>query len=330
MRLIRCCTKRGPMISIHILICIIIGMILSLFYKGLFSLRRNSGTVSNLKPMIEFPSIKPHSCVKSSILHGVTATICVKPDDMFISLSVLMGGAWEPEIVTNMLRALSLYHDAALVDVGCNIGMYTIMAAGMGRRVVAVDAVAENLAYVHASLTKDGRNDLVTLLHNSVSNNENLTLYPILHEIESQNPGATKQVSANKLIYSNMMASGPPTHSILLPTLFSNTPSSTIILKMDIEGWECRALLAHGVFNTGKFIPYIFMEWEHLIKNVQFLYKNSDNCDRIQTLLGHLTSNGYKAWHPVTLEALDNATLHSTIKDVLWVHKTAQPLSPQT
>ena len=246
----------------HLFILLSIGLIFSLYYKGLFSLGRSSGTVTTLKPMLEFPPIQPHSCVKLSTLQGVTATICVRPDDGFISKAVLTRGAWGPQLVTNMLRALTLYHDAALVDVGCNIGMYTLMAAGMGRRVVAVDAVAENLAYVHASLKKDGRTDLVTLLHNSVSNNKNLTLYPILHD--ELNPGATKQVSANKLIYSNMMASGPPTHSILLPTLFSSTPSSTIVLKMDIEGWECRALLARGVFNTGKFIPFIFMEWLHL------------------------------------------------------------------
>jgi 2-polyprenyl-3-methyl-5-hydroxy-6-metoxy-1,4-benzoquinol methylase len=33
-------------------------------------------------------------------------------------------------------------------DIGCNIGMYTVVAAALGRQVVAVDADPHNLAYI--------------------------------------------------------------------------------------------------------------------------------------------------------------------------------------
>ena len=39
-----------------------------------------------------------------------------------------------------------------LSALGSNIGMFSLMAAAMGRRVVALDAMAENLAYIHKSL----------------------------------------------------------------------------------------------------------------------------------------------------------------------------------
>ena len=46
--------------------------------------------------------------------------------------------------------------------------MYTVMVAGMGRRVVAIDAMADNLAYIRHSLVYSGKEHLVTLLHNAI------------------------------------------------------------------------------------------------------------------------------------------------------------------
>ena len=45
--------------------------------------------------------------------------------------------------------------------------MYTIMVAAMGREVVSVDAMADNLAYVRTSL-EVGKNEDVTLAHNAI------------------------------------------------------------------------------------------------------------------------------------------------------------------
>ena len=47
--------------------------------------------------------------------------------------------------------------------------MYTLMVAAMGREVVAVDAMADNLAYVRKSLELGTNNTgKVVLLHNSI------------------------------------------------------------------------------------------------------------------------------------------------------------------
>ena len=46
--------------------------------------------------------------------------------------------------------------------------MYTIMVAAMGREVVAVDAMADNLAYIRRSLELANKTDNVVLVHNSI------------------------------------------------------------------------------------------------------------------------------------------------------------------
>ena len=52
------------------------------------------------------------------------------------------------------------------LDAGANIGMYTVMVASMGREVVAVDAMADNLAYIRKSLKLGNKEDKVVLVHN--------------------------------------------------------------------------------------------------------------------------------------------------------------------
>ena len=46
--------------------------------------------------------------------------------------------------------------------------MYTLMVAAMDREVVAVDAMADNLAYIRHSLHLANKEHLVTLVHNAI------------------------------------------------------------------------------------------------------------------------------------------------------------------
>ena len=56
--------------------------------------------------------------------------------------------------------------------------------------------------------------------------------------------------------------------SIKLEDVFNHIASDVVILKIDIEGYECKALQPEILMNKfGKFIPYIFMEWGQLPKN---------------------------------------------------------------
>ena len=52
-----------------------------------------------------------------------------------------------------VLAGLENYPGSVLVDVGANLGVYSLAAAAAGGRVVAVDPVPANLALLAASLT---------------------------------------------------------------------------------------------------------------------------------------------------------------------------------
>ena len=54
---------------------------------------------------------------------------------------------------------------------------------------------------------------------------------------------------------------GPPAVSTTTAEIFREIAADTVIIKIDVEGHECKALLPEILDqSTGKFVPYIFME----------------------------------------------------------------------
>ena len=57
----------------------------------------------------------------------------------------------------------------------------------------------------------------------------------------------------------------------MMKDILETIESKDIILKIDIEGYECKALQPEILLNkVGKFIPFIMIEWIHLKKNPVF------------------------------------------------------------
>ena len=75
---------------------------------------------------------------------------------------------WEREIFNNVIRAMESYPGAVFLDIGANIGMYTVVIAAMRRRVIAVDADPSNLAYIRQSLQIENTTDYVEIIYNSI------------------------------------------------------------------------------------------------------------------------------------------------------------------
>ena len=83
-------------------------------------------------------------------------------------MKINANGAWEQDIVNNVIRAMNAYPSAVFVDIGANIGMYTLVIAALKRKVVAVDAAPFNLAYIKQSLEISRTRDYVELIYNSI------------------------------------------------------------------------------------------------------------------------------------------------------------------
>ena len=83
----------------------------------------------------------------------------------------------------------------------------------------------------------------------------------------------------------------PPVRSVRLEDIFDVIESNIVIMKMDIEGYECKALPPGILKNeTGQFVPLIFMEWVHL--------RHSPNCPRYKEFVQSFIDSGYQPTNP--------------------------------
>ena len=85
-----------------------------------------------------------------------------------MSAKLAMGRGWEPDLVTMVMEAMALHPEAVFLDLGSNIGAYTLPVASMRRRVVAVDMMRDNLAYIKTSLSQAGLDTYVEMVNNAV------------------------------------------------------------------------------------------------------------------------------------------------------------------
>ena len=89
-------------------------------------------------------------------------------EDAYVSTELARGRGWEPDLVSKVMEAMTLHPEAVFLDLGSNIGAYTLPVASMRRSVVAVDMMRDNLAYIKTSLAQAGLESYVEMVHNAV------------------------------------------------------------------------------------------------------------------------------------------------------------------
>jgi len=300
---------------------------LMLVVLSLYSTTKNYDNVTNVG-LDDLPTIKPLDCVQTKRILEVSAAVCIKPEeeDRMISDSLLYDGIWEEEIVTNVLKALKLYPDAVFLDLGANIGVYSLLVAQLRHsssdhrpeRVVAVDAAGDNLAYIRKSLINNKiSRPLVTLVHNAISNVSE-PLYPVnpgdflRNQDYHTNPGSLQFLRKEDIGKQEIL--GPPTYSITMKNLLEAILPATLIVKMDIQGHECHALRSLGRFPTSHPMPYIFMEWSEV----------HERCSNVVGFIDFMKGEGYTPRWAKTLAKMTDNCLQAPHSDVLWVHKFAR------
>lgn len=89
--------------------------------------------------------------------------ICVYPneEDIYISAALTSQGVWEPYITRVLQLALTRFPEAVVIDVGANIGYYTLLTAAMGHQVVAVEPSQDNVRRLRRGAQLNGAIDKV-------------------------------------------------------------------------------------------------------------------------------------------------------------------------
>ena len=195
-------------------------------------------------------SMSNSTCVPLRTRKGSTP-ICTydAKNDHYISKSLQTSGQWEGGLVDNIVECLLSHKDSEFLDLGCNIGTYTLAVAHHGIKATAVDAVIDNLELLSKSLTVGKLHDQATLIWNAISDGYSkvgLTKY-------QGNVGGTAIRSLTK-------DDKVITQTIKLGDLVPLFKGKRVIIKMDIETQEYNALLGGQTFFEAVDVPMIQME----------------------------------------------------------------------
>ena len=240
-------------------------------------------------------------------------------DDIWISKNLFTNGQWEGDFVSLVFRLLlkDNVHDIHFVDLGANIGVFTLAVAKLGLKVIAVEPLSINLQRlcksVEEGVSEDGAPfaDRVTIIHNALSDvRENVQLGK-----DRQNVGGTYvlkdsnekkvQGSAVNGKYNDVVMTAKLDDLLQLP----NFDLKKVILKIDVEGYESKVFNGGRAFFNTVDVQAVLMEWRW-----------HEGAKDIQSLLNFFTSRKYKPFNPkhTNPTPLKISDAQNWPGDVLW------------
>jgi len=205
--------------------------------------------------------------------------------DIAVSQEIIDWGCFECDVMKATVKAIKDYPKANLLDIGANIGQYSLQAAAMGRQAYAFEPFKGNWRrFCHSIKANDGFHDRIKLFNAAVMHEPtNVKLI-----VGSRNQGGTKVVSYGRDETGRDMRGIAHANGVTLDDMSEYLPKGQVVLKIDVEGAECKAL-AGGIDKYLKQldIVHVAIEWsnERLV-----------NCERREEIFALLEKNGLKPY----------------------------------
>ncbi|XP_041347579.1 uncharacterized protein LOC121367460 [Gigantopelta aegis] len=210
-------------------------------------------------------SWKPHNKVCSSketfrkatlksALGNIPVNINESPDG--ISDRIVKDGFFERELEKPLYKCLDEDKDLVFLDIGANVGVFSLSVAKKGHKVIAVEVLPGNAARLCRSIKEAGFEDRVTLIHNGLSDKR--TLMEIVHY---------KGVEGGVYIRESLNATKNTMYSIFLDDLLEVLDLKRVVMKIDVERHEAKILEKADEFFKKVDVTCVMMEWERHPRN---------------------------------------------------------------
>ena len=206
--------------------------------------------VSSNVHIINLSEIVPsrfHCLQTKTLVNRTGAHICLHETkkDVYVSGAYRdTQSVWEEAKVTRILQYLLRHPRLDFIDVGANIGAYTMYVAALGRFVLAIDCFAPNMARLRRSVQLAKVADHVVLVQNAIYRHSGLQLRLSVdtRNIGGQGISIVRNHSNARLLAGNASRSNPyVVQTILfdeiLPILVARGIRAAL-MKIDIEGSE--------------------------------------------------------------------------------------------
>jgi len=227
---------------------------------------------------------------KTAELMNMTFPMCHYSADTDDTVSgfLLLGMYFEAVEVSRFLQLFRLDRRLQLVDIGANVGLYSLPAARV-TQVLAVEPNWRSMSRLAKAVDLGAVSSNVTLIYNAVSDVRalfNMGVHPT-------NQGNAFLINTTKCKATPMNLSCntlSPIRTILLNDLLPLMRSKAALLKVDVEGHEVNVFTdsSAGQFFDQIDIPLVFMEW-NLCKR--------HSADVVQRLLNFFYSRNYTVFN---------------------------------
>lgn len=172
-----------------------------------------------------------------------------------VSRSIWEVGCWECDHIKAVQKALSHYHNSYFLDIGGNIGMWSLSAAAAHYQTITIEALPDNYRRFCLSVSRNKFHNRTHLLN--IAATEKPATFGF--DIHRGNFGGTNVVPIDESKATNNLddtkiVQGVPIDSLNLPT---NQP---VVLKLDVEGHELSVLSGATQFLNNANIVYAMME----------------------------------------------------------------------
>lgn len=212
--------------------------------------------------------------------------------------------------------------DANVIDIGANIGLYTLIAAKMNRHVIAVEPLHENLNRIHKAAQLEGVQSRIVALVNAVSNKRQEVRVSILdfniggayvkepelleHPEERKNDA---QISSSVIVNS---MTADDLYDVYTDKILNKSTSELpigrkFVLKVDIEGYEPYAFeQARDLFSKLEILA-VFLEFGKTLENLKLINYSSESLyfKKVKNMLRLFESLEYVAYEPNGINKLD-------------------------
>ena len=213
-------------------------------------------------------------------------------DNEYISDFIRTYGFWELYTSSILIEIFELNPDILLVDIGANIGYYSLLAASKNIDVISFEPIKSNYELFESSIVKNNFDNRIKLYKKALSNNnEELTF-----NIYESNMGlcSTEDYDNNIIKYKENVI------CCKLDEYINEINNRKVVIKIDVEKMELNVLLGMEKLFEKDIVKYIVIELSDNISQVceimrkyGFLYFYNIGFDRDYNKNMKLTSTSY-------------------------------------
>jgi FkbM family methyltransferase len=251
-----------------------------------------------------------HNFVKTKTTPSFEMNIHPLKSDIWVSRAIAEQGCWECDLVEYMQNALQSHNEPYFVDVGGNLGMYSLVAASMGVPTYTFEPFRANYERICRSVVRNGLLDRLTLF-NIAAVSEPAPRLVFFGSMETNNFGGTK-LNLRRKETSQEIDGEKVMLGITIDSVRDHFPKGKpVVVKMDIEGSECEALDGGMEFLREADLVLFLIEW-----NQRNRLKCAGTQAHVDILMGKGLVPFFKGKEP--LDATEWRNWKKGTGDIIW------------